>query len=376
MIPEEQPDFRAVDHQPLVAISILNWNGWRDTLECLESVRRLDYPNYLAIVVDNGSWDDSTERIKGWAHDNLGAGYVLADYTQEVALQGGGRQTEEALESVPSPARLVLIRDEENLGFTGGNNVAIHYALTRRSQADYVFLLNNDVTLGEECLTLLVTTDRRTGAGIVGPVVLSEDGRRIQFAKGGSPLRLFFAPIVKAYVPMPEGEEPLWESPFVDGAAMLASKDVLEANHSPVRCYLDERLFFAWEEVAFCNAAWKKGFKCIVAGGASVRHKVGQSCGGYVGPIHYYYSGRNRILVVSEFLSPAWRVLFHLVHTPMRLLSAAKNVSAGRLRSARAILWGLLDGYRGVTGKWRDHDCETNRGRRGGFLKTGSEEAD
>ena len=58
MIPEEQPDFRAVDHQPLVAISILNWNGWRDTLECLESVRRLDYPNYLAIVVDNGSWDD------------------------------------------------------------------------------------------------------------------------------------------------------------------------------------------------------------------------------------------------------------------------------------------------------------------------------
>ncbi len=44
---------------PRVAVSILNWNGWQDTLECLESVRRLDYPNYLSVVVDNGSWDDS-----------------------------------------------------------------------------------------------------------------------------------------------------------------------------------------------------------------------------------------------------------------------------------------------------------------------------
>lgn len=89
---------------PKVLISILNWNGWRDTLECLESVRRLDYPNYLTVVVDSGSWDDSAERIKAWAHENLGAGHVLADYTQEIALQGGDPQTEEVLDRTGSPA--------------------------------------------------------------------------------------------------------------------------------------------------------------------------------------------------------------------------------------------------------------------------------
>jgi len=49
---------------PKVAIIILNWNGWKDTIKCLESVFRIDYPNYQVIVVDNGSTDDSVEHIR------------------------------------------------------------------------------------------------------------------------------------------------------------------------------------------------------------------------------------------------------------------------------------------------------------------------
>ena len=49
-----------------VAIIILNWNGWKDTIECLESVFKIDYPNYQVIVVDNGSTDESLEKITGW----------------------------------------------------------------------------------------------------------------------------------------------------------------------------------------------------------------------------------------------------------------------------------------------------------------------
>jgi len=52
---------------PKVAIIILNWNGWKDTIECLESVFRNTYPNYQVIVVDNGSTDGSMEKIKAWA---------------------------------------------------------------------------------------------------------------------------------------------------------------------------------------------------------------------------------------------------------------------------------------------------------------------
>ena len=83
---------------PLVAISILNWNGWEDTLECLESVRRLDYPNFLTVVVDNGSSNGSADKIKAWAEKNLGPGHVIADYSRETALAGGDLETEQALD--------------------------------------------------------------------------------------------------------------------------------------------------------------------------------------------------------------------------------------------------------------------------------------
>ena len=49
---------------PKVAIIILNYNGWQDTIEYLESVLRNDYPNYQVIVIDNGSSNNSMEYIK------------------------------------------------------------------------------------------------------------------------------------------------------------------------------------------------------------------------------------------------------------------------------------------------------------------------
>lgn len=48
---------------PKVSIIILNWNGWKDTIECLESVFRNTYSNYQVVVVDNGSTDGSMEKI-------------------------------------------------------------------------------------------------------------------------------------------------------------------------------------------------------------------------------------------------------------------------------------------------------------------------
>jgi hypothetical protein len=147
------------------------------------------------------------------------------------------------LSGAPSAARLVLIRSEENLGFSGGNNVAFHYALHRRAPPDYVFLLNNDAAPQVDCLTLLVGAERSTGAGIAGAVVLMGNGPGVEFANCRSQLAIFFAPIVKSCVPMPEGGEASWESLFVHGAAMLIRKDVLEAVHLLGRGYLDDRLF-------------------------------------------------------------------------------------------------------------------------------------
>ena len=56
---------------PRVSIIILNWNGWRDTIECLESLYRITYPNYDVIVVDNGSRDDSVQKIKEYCEGKI-----------------------------------------------------------------------------------------------------------------------------------------------------------------------------------------------------------------------------------------------------------------------------------------------------------------
>ena len=66
---------------PRVAVSILNWNGWPETFKCLDSVRALYYPDYLPIVVDNGSVDGSPARMREWAGKHLRDSHGFAEYT-------------------------------------------------------------------------------------------------------------------------------------------------------------------------------------------------------------------------------------------------------------------------------------------------------
>ena len=150
--------------------------------------------------LDNGSWNDSAARIAAWAREGLGSGHVLAEYSRETALQGGEAATEEALDGVPSPSRLVLIRNKENQGFTGGNNVAIHYALHRNVPADYVFLLNNDARVESDCLTHLLEAGRASGAGIVGASIIDANTGGMQFVGRGESLtraRRLFGPVLR-----------------------------------------------------------------------------------------------------------------------------------------------------------------------------------
>ena len=65
---------------PKVSIIILNWNGWKDTVECLESLYQITYPNYDVIVVDNGSEDESIEKIKRYCKGEIKVESKFFDY--------------------------------------------------------------------------------------------------------------------------------------------------------------------------------------------------------------------------------------------------------------------------------------------------------
>jgi GT2 family glycosyltransferase len=151
-----------------VSIVILNWNGWRDTIECLESLYRISYPNYDVILLDNGSNDGSLKEIR----DYLDSGGTLVSklvdysagnkpimvlvYTADEAELGGGREGEIA--DLPPDRRLVFIRNDQNCGFEQGNNIGVRYAI-KALDPDYILLLNNDTVVDIDFLSELAKAD-------------------------------------------------------------------------------------------------------------------------------------------------------------------------------------------------------------------------
>lgn len=338
---------------PLVTISILNWNGWEDTLECLEAVRKLDYPNYLTVVVDNGSTNGSAKRIRAWADESLGPGAVIADYSCEQAARGGEPDAESAMEPIPPRSRMVIVRVEENLGFPGGHNVAVHYALRRRAAADYVLLLNNDATAPPDVLCALVSAAEASGAGVVGALVTDSSGRRPEHPGIASLTGLLFRPLARPHIPYPSTDANFWEAPFVHGAGMLVAARVLQDVSGRRPGYLNSEYFLYHEEFEFLFHARALGHRAVIAPKATLPHRRGKSSNIVVCT---YYTYRNAVALSKLALSRPRRALFNaltLAALPARLL---RLLWRGRPDLARAVFEGQRDGYLGRMGKWKRHD--------------------
>lgn len=135
----------------VVYIIVLNWNGTEDTIACLSSIKNIDYNNYVVVLVDNGSRNEELEILQKWCHDNFN---LLVLYNIELALNGGNNTSEVELKKTVSNEKLIFIKNNENLGFAAGNNVALKYVLAK--EAKYAMLLNNDTILEKESISILM----------------------------------------------------------------------------------------------------------------------------------------------------------------------------------------------------------------------------
>jgi GT2 family glycosyltransferase len=347
---------------PLVAISILNWNGWRHTLECIASVRQLDYPNYLIVVVDNGSSNESLAELRAQAKAYSREGEAFVEYRREVALAGGDPAREQDLQRCGSNRRLVLIDNAENLGFTGGNNVAIQYALRRPQPADYVLFLNNDAEMERDCLARLLEAGQASGVGIVGGLIKDKGCGQSQLMgcdDSVSLARQLFQPLFQIHLARPDHGTQVQAMSWVSGAAMLIRSAALEAVHRSRGCYLDSKLFLYGEDIEICEAARQAGYRTVMAWRAVIYHEAASSSGGQFNPLAYYYQNRNRIFLARGNLAMPWRVFFHLVNGAVCSARILKNLASRRPQAAGAIFRGMMDGYRGVGGRWKYHDRGT-----------------
>ncbi|WP_048150681.1 glycosyltransferase family 2 protein [Palaeococcus ferrophilus] len=268
---------------PRVSIIILNWNGWRDTIECLESLYRITYPNYDVIVVDNGSEDDSVQKIKEYAAGKIKVNSKFFEYNpynkpikvfeilENEAKQGKFNRPHYG--KFDSNRRMILIKNEDNYGFAGGNNVGIKFALSVLNP-DYVLLLNNDTVVDPNFLIELIkVAESDEKIGIVGPKIYYYDynGRDdvIWFAGGElSQFGWFYyhrdQKIAEKYSTSPTSVD------WITGASML-----LKVNNLGRLTILSQDYFFGNEDVDLCIHASKRELINMYVPKAKIWHKVG-----------------------------------------------------------------------------------------------------
>lgn len=290
---------------PLVYIVILNWNSFDDTLQCLKSLNALTYKNYQVIVVDNGSANQSS--------------VVLAD------VKG-----------------ITLIQNQTNLGFAGGNNVAIHHALAH--QADYIWLLNSDAVVAPDCLEKMVAVASADASiGLLSPViyhldqpgVLQHGGTRLNPQRHGVQEAADLATAQQWQTSEP-GNVILW------GTALLVSAPLARQIGG-----LDEALFAYSEDTDYSLRSTRASFKNVTVFNASIWHA---STPGLRKPHYYYYTIRNAGLMWRKYTPMP--VFLKLCWWNAQRLRATQRKFAGRADLLHAAKLGLWHGWAGVGGPY------------------------
>ncbi len=284
---------------PNVAVVILNWNGRDDTLECLESVRGIDYPNFEVIVVDNGSSDDSVQAIR---------------------------------ERFPE---VTVIETGKNLGYAGGNNAGIREAI--RCGAECVLVLNNDTVVDGNIIEAFLSAGSvLQGWGLLGAKVYSQaEQSTLQYAgsqedreKGD------FTYLGTGQTVDGTSYQEIRETPYVYGAAfMVRAKAALDVG------LLDERYYLCYEETDWCNRMRKKGYKIYFVPKALVRHRgESPSFEGKQSPLRTYFMVRNRLLWAERHMP--FRAWLKLVFRSLRFFLPYFGVR--HVRNIRTAYWALL----------------------------------
>lgn len=304
---------------PLVCGIILNWNNYKDTSQCIESLRQLDYPNFEIIVVDNGSTDESGNRIR----DEF-------DYV-DVIFTG------------------------KNLGFGAGNNIGICEALERG--ADYLWVLNDDVLVQDSATlsNLVEVMEGHEELGITTPVVTKyPDTSEIWFKEGYIDWRSYnaghmqsrrwFVDFRRTRTNKPIKNTLLYTD-YAPFCSVLIKSEVFESLGP-----MYEDFFLYYSDVYFCARVREAGYKIATVTHTTISHKVSASSESNRTPTHLYYLTRNRILFKNQFedrISPVFLV-FILWWVLLNIVDQTLNRNPSNIV---AIITGLLDGLRKKKGR-------------------------
>src|SRR3989344_3560356 len=254
-----------------IAIVVLNYNGKENTLACINSIKKLNKSNYKVklIVVDNASNDGSREALS-----------KIKDIT--------------------------LVKNDKNLGYSGGNNIGIKHALSLGSE--YILILNND-TIVEKSLIINLINSAKKG-DIVSPKIYfakgfefhknrykKEDLGKVIWYAGG---KIDWQNVIGIHIVVDEVDHGQFskrlEINLATGACILIRRQVFKKIG-----FFDEKYFLYLEDMDFCVRAKRAGFKIIFEPKAILWHKNASSGGGSGSGLQDYYISRNRLLFATKY---------------------------------------------------------------------------
>jgi hypothetical protein len=288
-----------LDSKPTVAIIVVNYDTAKITYQCLQSLQKIEHKEFefKIVVVDNGS------------------------------------QQPLSLPKKRLNAPSYLVRTDNNIGFTGGNNLGITYAAAEFNP-DYFLLLNSDTTVDpcflQELLLAVQGTDRGIGVSKIyfeagyefhhNQYAEIERGRVIWFAGG-----TIDWPNLMAYHrgvnELDRGQfDQHTQTDFATGCSMLIKREVIEEVG-----LLDKRYFLYMEDVDYSMRAIRRGYKLVFCPTSVVYHKNAGSSGGSGSAIHQYYQTRNRLLFFFKYAKLRYKLT--LFSYALRLLFSKDTIN-------------------------------------------------
>ncbi|HTF81421.1 MAG TPA: glycosyltransferase family 2 protein [Cytophagales bacterium] len=286
--------------QPLVSVISVNYKQTGVTIDFLRSLSKISYSNIEVLLVDNGSGQDLPEKV---------------------AQQFPWVQ---------------LIVSKENLGFAGGNNLAIE-----RAKGKYLLFLNNDTELEPDFLEPLVhAMEQEPTLGLVSPKIIYYDNRLIQYAGaiGISPYTGRGSKIGHLEVDQGQYDESKYTDLGHGAAMMIPIRVVKEVGMMP------DIFFLYYEEHDWCEMIKRAGYKVKYVGQSKVYHKESVSVG-RESPLKTYYMTRNRLLFMrrnySGFPLVMSMLFFIFLAVPKNTIKFAMKSKALLSSFYKGITWNL-----------------------------------
>jgi len=290
----------------MISTIIVNWNGYNDTSQCLNSLSKINGLNIF--VVDNASSGDDYTLLK---------------------------------KNFPN---IHIIRSETNLGFAGGNNLGLKEALNYSS--DHFLLLNNDSIVDEKFLGYLIDKLKfDKNCGIVAPKINYYDNPNLVWSAGGKISKIRGSGFAIGNIESSKISEGERQVDFVSGCCMLIRREVFEKVG-----LLDDDFFLYLEDTDFCKRVIDAGYKIFVINKSVIYHKVSKSTINLHKPISLYYTTRNRLLFTKKhFPSYLPFTIFYIIWT--MIFKSIFWIISGKISNAKAVLFAFKDFLAGRKGK-------------------------